>query len=99
MILSCHALRKDFTIASKYTSFLITYLNAGGVQFLYSDYNFDTNCFNITLRRGSDDSYRIWASDDDKKDRDIDTKNVKSTWKVFCNTKWIHIHVKKDADR
>jgi hypothetical protein len=67
-----------------------------GVELHYSDYDPKTGCKNITLKRGDNKSWRIWVSDENGNDRDIDTKNHAETTKRLCS-KWIHIHVKRDG--
>jgi hypothetical protein len=67
-----------------------------GVELHYSDYDPKTGCKNITLKRGDNKSWRIWISDENGNDRDIDTKNLAETTETFCS-KWTHIHVKRDG--
>lgn len=85
----------DFTIKNASDAFSLTYLDGGAVQFIYSGFDAKTGCYDVTLRSGSE-SWRIWVSDDEGKDRDIDTKHHDETTKRLC-TKWAHIHVKDDA--
>ena len=77
-------------------SFKITYPHFGGVGLFFEDFHSDTGCKTITLfsRKGS--AWRIWVSDQDGNDRDIDTLKYVETNKRLCS-KWIHIHIKKDG--
>lgn len=68
-------------------AFEITYEHAGSVKFKYSNYDPETGCHDVDLTGG--DNYRIWASDDEGKDKDIDTLNHFNTGKRLC-TKWGH---------
>ncbi|SPO26415.1 related to Mig1 protein [Ustilago trichophora] len=82
----------DFTMRNASIAFEITYQNDGTVKFKYSNYDPETGCYDVDLT-GSDRNpkdYRIWASDDEGKDRDIDTLHSTRTGKRFC-TKWGHI--------
>ncbi|SOV02123.1 uncharacterized protein UDID_18963 [Ustilago sp. UG-2017a] len=87
---------KDFTIDRPDQSFKITYPKLGGVSLTYANFDQKTGCKDITLKRGDNDVWRIWVSDENGNDRDIDTKNHAETTKRFCS-KWIHIHVKRDG--
>ncbi|KAJ1019921.1 hypothetical protein NDA16_004202 [Ustilago loliicola] len=87
---------QDFTVDEPSNAFIIRYPNAGGVQFVYSNFDPKTGCKDITIKRGDNSAWRIWVSDEDGDDRDIDTKNEETTSKSLC-TKWVHIHVKRDG--
>ncbi|SOV02140.1 uncharacterized protein UDID_18970 [Ustilago sp. UG-2017a] len=87
---------KDFTIEGPRQSFTIIYPKLGGVSLTYANFDQKTGCKDITLKRGDNDVWRIWVSDENGNDRDIDTKNHAETTKRFCS-KWIHIHVKRDG--
>ncbi|SOV01958.1 uncharacterized protein UDID_08252 [Ustilago sp. UG-2017a] len=87
---------KDFTIENADDAFLIRYPNLGGVILVYSNFDPKTGCKDIILKRGDNSVWRIWVSDENGNDRDIDTKNYAETTKRFCS-KWIHIHVKRDG--
>ncbi|SPC61860.1 related to Mig1 protein, induced during biotrophic phase [Ustilago sp. UG-2017b] len=87
---------KDFTIDHFTDSFEIRYPNHGGVRLQYWRIDPITGCKIITIYRGDNDVWRIWVSDQDGNDRDIDTLKYKDTGKRLCS-KWVHIHVKKDG--
>ncbi len=71
---------------------MITYVGLGEVQFIYSNYDPKTGCYDIALRRGGRQQWRIRFSDDVGDGWDLDTKNYDYTWGRFC-TKWGHIRV------
>jgi len=78
-------------------SFRIKYPGAGGATFGYDDYDPDTGCYTISLNVDEDHGkWRIWVSDEDGDDRDVDTQHQNSPSTRIC-TKWAHIHVKDDA--
>jgi len=79
-------------------TFTIKYPNAGGATFHYSHYDPDTGCYTVSLstdQKGWFRKWRIWVSDDNGDDKDVDTKNWSATSGRIC-TKWAHIHVKDD---
>ncbi|CDR88443.1 related to Mig1-Mig1 protein, induced during biotrophic phase [Sporisorium scitamineum] len=86
----------DFTMSDPKESFIITYLAGGNAQLIYSDYEETTGCYKITLRGNEKGDWRIWVSDDEGSDRDIDTQHYPETSKKLC-TKWAHIHAKHDG--
>ncbi|SAM82715.1 related to Mig1 protein [Ustilago bromivora] len=85
----------DFTIKDPTKSFVIKYPELRA-ELLYFNYDPHTGCKDITLKRGGDEAWRIWVSDEDGNGRGIDTKNYAETTKRLCS-KWIHIHVKRDG--
>ncbi|KAJ1036324.1 hypothetical protein NDA13_000204 [Ustilago tritici] len=87
---------KDFTMENADDAFLIRYPNLGGVQLIYTNFDPKTGCKEITLMRGDNSVWRIWVSDGNGDDRDIDTLKHEATSTTLC-TKWIHIHIKKDG--
>ncbi|KAJ1020422.1 hypothetical protein NDA13_005740 [Ustilago tritici] len=66
------------------------------VSLTYKNFDPKTGCKDITLYGGKNIFWRIWVSDEDGNDKDIDTKKYEMTSKRLCS-KWIHIHVKRDA--
>lgn len=69
---------------------MITYIGHDRVKLRYYGYDHETGCYNIHLTSYGGDTGRIWVSDDDGEDRDIDTENYVETGKRLC-TKWAHI--------
>ncbi|SPC65898.1 related to Mig1 protein, induced during biotrophic phase [Ustilago sp. UG-2017b] len=88
------AAMKDFTMDKPTDSFKIRYPNHGGVSLKYWNFDPNTGCKDILIKGGDNDIWRIWVSDEDGNDRDIDTLNTQFDYKTFCS-KWIHIHIKK----
>ncbi|TKY84804.1 hypothetical protein EX895_005884 [Sporisorium graminicola] len=87
----------DFSMDKPEDAFIVTYLDGGNTQLIYSGYDQQSGCYNITLRGGQDDPrWRIWVSDDKGNDRDVDTRHHPETTQTLC-TKWMHVHVKKDG--
>ena len=72
--------------------FEITYPNLGGVSLTYQNFDNNTGCKDIFIKRGDNYVSRIWVSDEDGNDRDIDTLYYDASSKRFCS-KWIHIHI------
>ncbi|SJX63463.1 related to Mig1-Mig1 protein, induced during biotrophic phase [Sporisorium reilianum f. sp. reilianum] len=87
----------DFTMNNPKDAFKITYFMDGAtVQLIYSDYEEATGCYQIKLRGSENGKWRIWVSDDQGNDRDIDTEHHPETSGKLC-TKWSHVHVKHDG--
>ncbi|KAJ1030930.1 hypothetical protein NDA18_002158 [Ustilago nuda] len=87
---------KDLTMKKAAVNLVITYPKLGGVQLLFRNYDHETGCKDIDLRRGKNKAWRIWVSDEDGNGKDIDTKNYEVPSKRLCS-KWIRIHIKCDG--
>ena len=69
----------------------ITYPHLGGVGLIYQNFDNSTGCKDIIVKTGKS-HWRIWVSDEDGDDRDIDTQHYIFTSNRLCS-KWIHIHI------
>lgn len=82
----------DFTMRNASDAFIITYKSSGLTQLIYENYDAKDGCYNITLRGGKMEGWRIWVSDGKGKDRDIDTLHHEQTAKRLCSADlWIHV--------
>lgn len=89
--------KDDFTVRDPHQDFTIKYLGANGARFTYSDYDAATGCYKIKVNIASlGGHWRIWVSDENGDDRDLDTMNKESSSTTLC-TKWLRIHVKPDG--
>ncbi|SAM82330.1 related to Mig1 protein [Ustilago bromivora] len=78
-----------FTLSDPSVAFTITYSTE--VSLRYYDYDDKTGCYKIHLH--GTDKWRIFVSDGNGDDRDIDTQHYTDTGKQLCS-KWITIGIK-----
>ncbi|SOV02047.1 related to Mig1 protein [Ustilago sp. UG-2017a] len=76
-----------FTLRDASVSFIIKFPNSGD-SLKYYDYDDKTGCYKIHLQ--GEGFSRIFVSDGNGDDRDIDTLNYRGTGKLLCS-KWITI--------
>ncbi|TKY84805.1 hypothetical protein EX895_005885 [Sporisorium graminicola] len=90
--------KTDFTTRDPKQPFTLSWDN--DVTLSYSDYDEKSGCYKLTLSHQSEDAFRIWVSDEDGDDHDLDTlhSGENGTTSTTLCTKWLHIHVKNDGD-
>ncbi|SOV04968.1 uncharacterized protein UDID_17810 [Ustilago sp. UG-2017a] len=86
-LLTCSFLSSAFTLRDASVSFIIKFPNSGD-SLKYYDYDDKTGCYKIHLQ--GEGFSRIFVSDGNGDDRDIDTLNYRGTGKLLCS-KWITI--------
>ncbi|SJX63464.1 probable Mig1 protein, induced during biotrophic phase [Sporisorium reilianum f. sp. reilianum] len=90
--------KTDFTIKDPKQPFVLTW-DYGTVSMTYSDHDDKSGCYKIQLQHHNDNRMRIWVSDEDGDNRDLDTLHAGTdpTATTLCS-KWLHLHVKNDSE-
>ncbi|GAC75190.1 checkpoint kinase [Moesziomyces antarcticus T-34] len=86
---------EDFTIRDPTKPFSLTW--DGQATLSYKGYKKESGCYTIQLSRQRDTNLRIWVSDEDNKERKVDTLHHENPDPVEICTKWAHFHVKYDG--